>query len=339
MSPASAADARLREPVPTDAIDRATLRDIFSRTMKVNRTDEKFRSLLIQGKVAVMYYCVRGQELVSAAAMANLTDDDYVVCTYRGQGEQTAKGIPPELWWAECLGKATGTCKGKGGTMHITYPAKGIMVTTGVVGSGLPIANGLAMASQNNGDGRVTLVSFGDGAANIGGFHEALNMAQLYQLPVVFLCQNNRYGEHTAFADHTDSTCIADRAAGYGMRSMHVDGNDVHQVYNAVKHAVDLARQGKGPTLVEAMCYRMMGHFFGADFSYMPPEHIAEMKAEDPLPKLRKVMLDHQFTKEELDGIVSEIDVEIDAAVEKALAADPPDASELAIDVLESEAG
>ena len=120
-------------------IDRDKLRDIYTRTMKVNRTDEKFRSLLMGGKVAVMYYCVRGQELVSAAMMAALNDDDYVVCTYRGQGEQTAKGIPADKWWAECLGRATGTCKGKGGTMHITYPEKGIMVTTGVVGSGLPL--------------------------------------------------------------------------------------------------------------------------------------------------------------------------------------------------------
>lgn len=316
-------------------IDRDTLLDIYTRTMKVNRTDEKFRSLLMQGKVAVMYYCVRGQELVSAAAMAALRDEDYVVCTYRGQGEQTAKGIPAEKWWAECLGKVTGTCKGKGGTMHITHPEKGIMVTTGVVGSGLPIANGLAMASQNTGDGKVTMVSFGDGAANIGAFHEALNMAQLYKLPVVFLCQNNRYGEHTAFADHTQSESIYGRAAGYGMKGVRVDGNDVFEMYQAAKDAVDRARAGEGPTLIEAMCYRMMGHFFGADFSYMPKEHLAEMQREDPLPKLRAVMLEHQFTEVELDAIVAGIDAEIDEAVAKALAADLPGPEELQIDVFE----
>ena len=316
-------------------LDRATLLDIYTRTMKVNRTDEKFRSLLMQGKVAVMYYCVRGQELVSAAAMAALKDEDYVVCTYRGQGEQTAKGIPAEKWWAECLGKVTGTCKGKGGTMHITHPEKGIMVTTGVVGSGLPIANGLAMASQNSGDGKVTLVSFGDGAANIGAFHEAMNMAQLYRLPVIFLCQNNRYGKHTAFADHTQSETIAGRAAGYGMRGVRVDGNDVFEMYQAAKDAVDRARAGEGPTLIEAMCYRMMGHFFGADFSYMPKEHLAEMQREDPLPKLRAVMIAHQFAEAELDAIVASIDAEIDDAVAKALAADLPGPEELRIDVFE----
>ncbi len=316
-------------------IDRDTLLDIYTRTMKVNRTDEKFRSLLMQGKVAVMYYCVRGQELVSAAAMAALKDEDYVVCTYRGQGEQTAKGIPAEKWWAECLGKVTGTCKGKGGTMHITHPEKGIMVTTGVVGSGLPIANGLAMASQNTGDGKVTMVSFGDGAANIGAFHEALNMAQLYKLPVVFLCQNNRYGEHTAFADHTQSESIYGRAAGYGMKGVRVDGNDVFAMYHAAKDAVDRARAGEGPTLIEAMCYRMMGHFFGADFSYMPKEHLAEMQREDPLPKLRAVMLERQFTEDELDAIVAGIDAEIEDAVAKALAADLPGPEELQMDVFE----
>ncbi|MBL0115774.1 MAG: thiamine pyrophosphate-dependent dehydrogenase E1 component subunit alpha [Sphingomonadales bacterium] len=316
-------------------IDRDTLLDIYTRTMKVNRTDEKFRSLLMQGKVAVMYYCVRGQELVSAAAMAALKDEDYVVCTYRGQGEQTAKGIPAEKWWAECLGKVTGTCKGKGGTMHITHPEKGIMVTTGVVGSGLPIANGLAMASQNTGDGKVTMVSFGDGAANIGAFHEALNMAQLYKLPVVFLCQNNRYGEHTAFADHTQSESIYGRAAGYGMKGVRVDGNDVFAMYHAAKDAVDRARAGEGADLIEAMCYRMMGHFFGADFSYMPKEHLAEMQREDPLPKLRAVMLERQFTEDELDAIVAGIDAEIEDAVAKALAADLPGPEELQIDVFE----
>ena len=320
-------------------VDRDTLLDIYTRTMKVNRTDEKFRALLMQGKVAVMYYCVRGQEVVSAAAMTALRADDYVVCTYRGQGEQTAKGIPADKWWAECLGKVTGTCKGKGGTMHITHPETGIMVTTGVVGSGLPIANGLAMASQNNGDGKVTLVSFGDGAANIGGFHEAMNMAQLYKLPVVFLCQNNRYGEHTAFADHTGSETIAGRAAGYGMKGVRVDGNDAIAMYRAAKEAVDRARAGEGPTLLEAMCYRMMGHFFGADFSYMPKEHLAEMQREDPLPKIRQVMRDHQFSDDELDAIVARIDAEIEDAVAKALAADPPGVEELGIDVFEKAPG
>ena len=320
-----------------ESISRDELLDVYTRFTKINRTDEKFRALLTAGTVAVMYYPVRGQELTSASMMAALEPDDYVVCTYRGQGEQTGKGIPAEQYWAECLGKVTGTCKGKGGTMHITHPETGIMVTTGVVGSGIPIANGLAMASQNNGDGKVTVVNFGDGAANIGSFHEALNMAELYKLPVVFMCQNNHFGEHTAYADHTSGNSIMSRAEGYGMKGVRVDGNNIEEMYTAAREAVRRARAGEGPTLIEAMCYRMMGHFFGSDFSYMPEEHIAEMKAEDCLPKVTQYMLDRQFSQAELDAIITEVDAEIDTAIEKALEAPLADPSELLIDVFEEE--
>jgi acetoin:2,6-dichlorophenolindophenol oxidoreductase subunit alpha len=316
-------------------IDREKLLDIYTRTMKIARFDEKMRSIIISGKLATLYYTVRGQELVSAAMMAAVNNDDYIVTNYRGQHDQIAKGIPIKLLIAEIAGRETGTCKGKGGSMHITHPETGIMVTTGVVGSGLPIANGFALTSQNRGDGKITIVSFGDGATNIGAFHEALNMAQVYKLPVVFFCQNNRYGEHTSFADHTDVDSIATRAAAYNMKAIHVDGNDVIAMYAAAVEAVEHARSGKGPVLLEAMCYRMMGHFFGADFSYMPAEHLEEMQREDPLPKLRTVMLDRQFTEAELDTIVAGIDQEIDDAIEFALDSPFPSADELTIDVFE----
>lgn len=318
-------------------IDRDTLRDIYTRTMRVARADEKFRSLLMAGKLATIYYTVRGQELVSAAMMAALESDDYLVTTYRGQHDQIAKGVPLKPLFAEIFGKATGTCRGKGGSMHITHPVSGVMVTTGVVGSGLPIANGLALASQNRGDGRVTVACFGDGASNIGAFHEAMNMAQLWQLPVIFFCQNNHYGEHTAFADHTKVNRVASRAAAYGMRGVRVDGNDAEAMYAAAKEAVDRARAGEGPTLLEAMCYRMLGHFFGADFSYMSAEHLEEMKDADPLPRLRRLMLDHQFGEAELDAIVAEIDREIDEAAQFAIDSPLPGPEELRKDVFEEE--
>ncbi len=316
-------------------MDREKLLDIYTRTMRVARSDEKFRSLLMTGKLAVLYYTYRGQELASAAMMAALEPSDYLVTTYRGQHDQIAKGVPLDLLYAEIAGRATGTCKGKGGPMHITHPASGVMVTTGVVGSGLPIANGLALASQNRGDKRVTVTCFGDGATNIGAFHEAMNMAQLWQLPVIFFCQNNRYGEHTAFADHTKVQSIAQRAEAYNMRAVTVDGNDAEAMYAVAKEAVDRARAGEGPTLIEAMCYRMLGHFFGADFSYMPPEHLAEMAAADPLPRLRTLMLERQFTEAELDAIVADIDAELDAAAEFAFASPLPGPEELTLDVFE----
>jgi TPP-dependent pyruvate/acetoin dehydrogenase alpha subunit len=318
-------------------IDRDTLRDIYTRTMRVARADEKFRSLLMTGKMAVMYYTVRGQELVSAAAMTALNQDDYLVTTYRGQHDQIAKGVPLNPLFAEIAGKVGGTCRGKGGSMHITHPESGVMVTTGVVGSGLPIANGLALSSQNRGDGKVTMVCFGDGATNIGAFHEAMNMAQLWKLPVIFMCQNNRYGEHTAFADHTKVDSIVTRAQAYGMAGVKVDGNDAIAMYNTTKAAVDRARAGEGPTLIEAMCYRMMGHFFGADFSYMPADHVAEMAAEDPLPRLRQLMLDHQFTEAELDAIVADLDAQMDAAAQFAANSPLPGPEEIRKDVFEEE--
>lgn len=317
--------------------DRDILLDIYTRTMRIARFDEKMRGLLVTGKLATIYYTVRGQELVSAAMMAALEPRDYLITTYRGQHDQIAKGVPLGPLIAEIAGRAAGTCKGKGGSMHITHPASGVMVTTGVVGSGLPIANGLALASQNRGDKRVTVTAFGDGATNIGAFHEAMNMAQLYGLPVIFFCQNNRYGEHTAFADHTKVESIAARAAAYGMRGVQVDGNDAEAMYAAARDAVDRARAGAGPTLIEAMCYRMMGHFFGADFSYMPPEHLAEMKAADPLPRLRALMIERQFGEAELDAIAAGLDAEIDAAIDFALASPLADPDEIRRDVFEEE--
>lgn len=318
-------------------IDREKLRDIFVRTMRVARADEKFRSLLMTGQLASIYYTMRGQELVSAAMMAALETTDYVVTTYRGQHDQIAKGVPLKPLFAEIFGKATGTCRGKGGSMHITHPESGIMVTTGVVGSGLPIANGLALSSQNRGDGRVTVVCFGDGATNIGAFHEALNMAQLWSLPVVFLCQNNRYGEHTAFADHTKVDSIVTRASSYGMKGVKVDGNDAEAMYGTALEAVERARSGEGPTLIEAMCYRMMGHFFGADFSYMPKDHLEEMQAADPLPRLRLLMLENQFAEDELDAIVADIDREVEEAAQFAIDSPLPDPDEILRDVFEEE--
>ena len=321
----------------TSLPDRDKLLDIYTRTMRVARSDEKFRSLLMTGKLAVLYYTYRGQEVATAAMMAALAPTDYLVTTYRGQHDQIAKGVPLDTLYAEIAGRATGTCKGKGGSMHITHPATGVMVTTGVVGSGLPIANGLALTSQNRQDGRVTVTCFGDGATNIGAFHEAMNLAALWRLPVIFFCQNNRYGEHTAFADHTRAESIAARGGAYGMTAVTVDGNDAEAMYAVAKEAVDRARAGEGPTLIEAMCYRMLGHFFGADFSYMPKEHLAEMAAADPLPRLRTLMLERQFTEAELDAIVADIDAELEAAAQFAFDSPFPGPEELRIDVFEEE--
>ena len=318
-------------------VDTDTLLEIFRRTTLINRTDEKFRSLLMSGTLRLVYYPVRGQEVVSAAMMTALRPDDYLVTTYRGVHDQLAKGIPPKILWAEFTGKATGACKGKGGPMHITHPETGVMVTTGIVGSGLPIANGLGLSSLLKGDGRVTVVCFGDGSTNIGAFHEAMNMASIWKLPVIFLCQNNRYGEHTAFAQSTSAKQIIDRAPGYGMNAVRVDGNDASQMYAAAKAAVDRARAGEGPTLIEAMTYRMLGHVFGSNFSYVPQELQDEAAREDPVPKLRQKLLDLQVPEATLAGIEEAANGVIAEAVEFALSSPYPDISEIRKDVLGQE--
>lgn len=318
-------------------IDDGVLLEIFRRSLRVHKTDERFRKMLMSGKIRLVYYPVRGQEVVSAAMMAALNSDDYLVTTYRGVHDQVAKGIPLKDLWAEFTGKVTGTCKGKGGPMHITDPNTGVMVTTGIVGAGLPIANGLALASQEAKDGRVTVVCFGDGATNIGAFHEALNLASIWKLPVIFLCQNNRYAEHTAYAAGTSAKQIIDRALGYSMRAVKVNGNDPVEMHLAANEAVERARAGEGPTLIEAMTYRMLGHTFGADFSYVPKELQEEAKANDPIPAFYKLLGERGISAGKIAELEAAIDAELDEAVEHALSSEYPSLDELRIDVLKEE--
>jgi pyruvate dehydrogenase E1 component alpha subunit len=248
--------------------------------------------------------------------------------------DQIAKGVDMRQLWAEYLGKATGTCKGKGGPMHVTDPSSGLMVTTGVVGSGLPIANGLALASKLNGSDRVTVVNFGDGASNIGSFHEALNLASVWKLPVVFVCQNNRYGEHTRYEWATSVGQVSDRAGGYAMPGVTVDGNDPIATYNAAKEAVARARAGEGPTLLEIMTYRFHGHIMGDNMSYMPAEEREAAMAADPVPRFRQWLIDQgHFSDADLITIENQIESVIDDAVEFATTSPGPSLEELYTDV------
>jgi len=246
-----------------------TLLGMFKTVSRINACDERLRGLLNQGKIFIFYYSPRGQEIIPAAVSACLGSDDYVVTTYRGLHDEIAKGAPLRPLMAEILGRSGGSCRGKGGPMHISDPRSGVMVTTGIVGGGIPIANGLALASKMKADGRVTVVYFGDGAANIGGFHEALNLAAVWGLPVVFVCQNNRYGEFTPQHETQRVEQLSSRAAGYGIPGVTVDGNDPVLMYEAAQEAVARARAGDGPTLIEALTYRFMGHFYGDQMPYM----------------------------------------------------------------------
>jgi pyruvate dehydrogenase E1 component alpha subunit len=301
---------------------------------QIKLNDDRFISMMKSGKLVMPYYSARGQECIPAAISVQLTTQDYLVTIYRGIHDMIAKGVPPKLIWAELAGRTTGACKGKGGPMHITHPESGCMVTTGIVGAGMPIGCGLALAAQLRGEKRVTITNFGDGAANIGAFHESLNLAAVWKLPVIFVCQNNRYAEHTGFAKGTSIARIADRAASYEMPGLHVDGNDPLAVFQAAKEAIERARDGGGPTLIEAMTFRFNGHSIGDPGEYIPKAEYAAAVAADPYPRYRQWLIAQAHaTEAELRNLESEVTAEVDAAVAFAFASPLTEASEIKRDI------
>jgi len=322
---------------PETQVDKKTLVDIYRRMALIQRSDDKFRAVIKSGKIVAPYYSPRGQEAIPAAVSVNLTNDDYICTIYRGIHDMLAKGVPSRLLWAEIAGKATGTCKGKGGPMHITHPESGVMVTTGIVGSSMPIADGLALAAQIRGEKRVAIAYFGDGASNIGAFHESLNMASVWKLPVVFVCQNNGYGEHTRYELATSAKNISDRAIGYQMPGVTIDGNDPLAVYAAAREAVARARSGQGPTLIEAKTFRFHGHVFGDADAYMEKGEKEAAMARDPVPRFRSWLVEGGVAESELAVLEAAIDREIEEAVAFALESPVPDLAELHSDVLAEE--
>jgi acetoin:2,6-dichlorophenolindophenol oxidoreductase subunit alpha len=318
----------------TTSPEAATLVGIYTTMSRIVASDDVLRSGLSSGQIAFSYYSPRGQEAVAAGWSAAVAGTDMLVTTYRGMHDQIAKGVPLRPLFAEMLGKATGTNSGKGGPMHIAWPETGLMLTTGVVGSGLPIAAGLAWASQLAGNGAVTVCCFGDGATNIGAFHEALNLSAVWSLPVIWLCQNNRYGEHTPVERHQRNASVADRADSYAIPGVTVDGNDPAAVMEAVSDAARRARSGEGPTLIEAMTYRLYGHVFGDPMGYVERSELEAAWSAEPTGRFRQRLVDAGVFD---DATASEIDsrnkAEATEALETALEDPEPDAAVLLTDV------
>ena len=307
---------------------------IFTVASKIKLYDEEYRRTIRSGKIGGMYYSPRGQEIIPASFAAVLAPEDYVLTTYRGIHDQIAKGVPLPTLTAEFFGRATGSCKGKGGPMHVTDVSSGLILTTGVVGSGLPIAVGVGLSAQLRKSGQVAVVNFGDGASNIGAFHEALNMASLWNLPVIFACQNNQYAEYTAYSAGTSVDQVAKRGASYTMRSIHVDGNDPEAMYEAARTAVEAARAGQGPTLIEAVTYRFHGHSIGDSMPYMPKEELMAAMDADPVLRLRADLIGARvLTEDQVTAIEDGLRKEIDAAFEYAMAEPLPDAADSMTDV------
>lgn len=315
--------------------DNQTRRGIYERMYRILTVDTTMRGLMMKGTIAIIYYSPRGQEAIPSAVSAALTRDDFITTTYRGLHDTVAKGAPVREVIAEIIGRSGGTCKGKGGIMHLSDPRCGVMATSGIVGGSVPIANGLALCAQMTGSEAVTVAYFGDGATNIGAFHESLNMAAVWRLPVVFVCQNNEYGEFTPRMESMTVKRIAVRADAYAIPGVTVDGNDPDAVYEAASAAVARARAGEGPTLIEANTYRFMGHIFGVDqMEYMPKEEMQAALANDPIPAYRaRLVADAVATEDELAALEAEVKAEVAEAVEFALASPPPDPAETYTDV------
>jgi len=314
--------------------DAATQIEIYRRMNLIMQNDEASRKIIRSGRLMMPYYSQRGQEVIPSAISVNLNDDDKICTIYRGIHDMLAKGVPLRMLWAEIAGRVTGTCKGKGGPMHITHPASGAILTTGIVGSSMPIANGLAWAAKLDKSRQVTIANFGDGASNIGAFHESLNLASLWKLPVIFVCQNNRFAEHTRYENGTSVDQISKRAAGYGMPGITVDGNDPYEMYAVANAAINRARDGEGPTLIEAMTFRFFGHVFGDDDFYMTKEEKSAAMAADPVPLYRaKLIANGVATEDLLTKMEADIAAQIADAIEFALASDMPPLEELTRDV------
>jgi acetoin:2,6-dichlorophenolindophenol oxidoreductase subunit alpha len=318
--------------------DAAAQLDIFRRMLRIERNDDATRAQIRRGRITAPYYSARGQEVIPATISNLLNKDDKICTIYRGIHDMVAKDMPLRPLWAEIMGRVDGTCKGKGGPMHLTHPETGVMVTTGIVGSSMPIANGLAWAALLDGSKQVTVAYFGDGASNIGAFHEALNLASVWKLPVIFVCQNNGFAEHTRYENGTSVDFISKRAIGYGMPGYTVDGNDPFDMYAHAHAAIERARAGDGPTLLECKTFRFMGHVFGDADSYMTKEEKEAAMADDPLPKFRQKLIDSGVaTEDQLAKLQADIEAEVQDAIAFGQASEPPSVDELRRDVFAEE--
>lgn len=290
---------------------------------------EVFRS----GKMPGFIHLYVGEEAVATGVMAHLKTDDYVTSTHRGHGHAIAKGITPRAAMAELLGVEGGCSGGRGGSMHFYEPAVGFLGTNGVVAAGIPMAAGAALSAKLRQSGQVAVCFFGDGAVNNGAFHEGLNFAATWALPVVYVCENNMYATEMPFAKATKNTHVATRAAAYDMPGVEVDGDDVMAVYVKAGEAIERARSGGGPTLLECLTYRFFGHHVGdPGTAYRTKEEIASWKARDPILKLRKQAVDLKLAEEkDFDAIDAEVRATIDDATAFAFASPQP-AVETALD-------
>ncbi|HEX2923774.1 MAG TPA: thiamine pyrophosphate-dependent dehydrogenase E1 component subunit alpha [Chloroflexota bacterium] len=307
---------------------------IYERMRLIREFENRAADLFAEGKIPGFVHLYAGEEAIAVGVCTHLRDSDFITSTHRGHGHCIAKGVDPKEMMAELYGKAPGACKGKGGSMHIADVSKGMLGANGIVGAGGPLACGSGLMAKVKGTDQVSVCFFGDGASEQGTMHEAMNLASIWKLPVVFVCENNGYAQTTPSHYHCAAHDIADRAGGYGMPGFAIDGTDLFAVFEAAGEAIERARRGDGPTLMECKAFRYYGHFQGDNLSYFTEEERAQNRAKDPIDSFKKRVLERGLLPEqELAAIETSVKRAIDEAVQFAEAAPYPAEDELLTDV------
>ncbi len=307
---------------------------MYNMMVKIRRVEERILDIFAQGKIPGFIHVSIGQEAVAVGVCSALRQDDYILTTHRGHGQAIAKGLDLKRFMAEIFGRLDGYCRGRAGSMHVASKEWGVVGSNGVVGGGIPASLGTAFASQYKGKDQVTVCFFGDGATNEGTFHESLNLAAVWNLPVIFCCENNHWAEFTPQKVHTKLENLSLRAESYGMPGVTVDGDDVLKVREAAEKAVARARKGEGPTLLECKTHRWFGHFAGDSQKYRDPKELKEVRKFDPILKLQNLLLEMKHLKpEDVEQIENKVKLEIDEAVAFAEGSPVPGKNELVQDV------
>lgn len=309
-----------------------TLVQLHRKMVRIRRFEEEAGAMMESSKIPGALHLYVGQEAVAAGVMQHLSDEDQITSTHRGHGHLVAKGGEFNRMFAELFGRSTGYCRGKGGSMHISNLEVGMLGANGIVGGGPPIAVGAAFSNKFLKTDKVAVAFFGDGASNEGSFHEAANMAALYRLPCVFVCENNGFGEYTPQAKHQAVVDVADRAAGYGMPGVVVDGMDVMAVYETAGEAIERARRGEGPTLLECKTYRFYDHVGvrGMGLSYRTDEELNEWKAKDAIKSFEERLVKLGVMRSQsIKAVYAKVNQEITEAIQFAEESPFPDPSEL----------
>jgi acetoin:2,6-dichlorophenolindophenol oxidoreductase subunit alpha len=307
-----------------------TLLDWYRRMIEIRLFEEKVQELFMEGLIRGTTHLCQGQEAVPMGSIAALRDDDYLTITYRGHGHALARGVPMDACFAELMGRATGCCRGVGGSMHLTDVSRGLLGSFAIVGAGLPVAVGAAYSAARQGFDRVALTFMGDGATNIGTFHEALNVASVWKAPVVFIIENNLYGEYTPVRETTPMDDLVERAQAHAMPGHIVDGQDIEAVHAAVGEAVARGRAGDGPTLLEMKTYRYRGHSRTDPAKYRPPGELDRWKARDPITILGDRLEQRgALTSEVAKEMHTTAQADVDASADRAKAAPFPTMDEM----------